>query len=341
MDDNQVALFRRDLDSERRQYLGLTPEEQQNAAGLLYAPKNRLEAGLNLFGRFLGSGGPFAGEASTAETAPQILMLATRDAAVMTAIDAGVSSGVQRLGGSPDDAQLAGSIAAGAYGVASGMRSVRRPSVSSSARRSKPMSGADTQGGGDAQPYNDFSSPVPENLRDPDQSSDGPKGTEPSSPKIKGQPRETPNDADMPDGSPGTGKSQSYNNFSDPVSITSTRGGSADSDNVEYEPGTFSISDWEGYPYERRPSQPVRLREGAELKAATKAKKNANYKLRQKLRIVGDKTVEVHEITPIKFGGHPTDIDNKVVIPAQKHAEISKWFNSLQRDIEGRGYHDR
>jgi Pretoxin HINT domain len=36
---------------------------------------------------------------------------------------------------------------------------------------------------------------------------------------------------------------------------------------------------------------------------------------------------EIHEICPVKFGGSPTDPNNKVFLPKGDHGKITAWFN--------------
>lgn len=46
--------------------------------------------------------------------------------------------------------------------------------------------------------------------------------------------------------------------------------------------------------------------------------------------------VEIHEIHPVKFGGSPTDLSNKIVVPTDVHRQqLTPWWNRLQRDLGG------
>jgi filamentous hemagglutinin len=100
--------------------------------------------------------------------------------------------------------------------------------------------------------------------------------------------------------------------------------------------GSFSISDWTGYPeYLPKPEGPFRLLEGPEYDAARDAANAANNALRAENP--GLKGWEVHEIQPVKFGGSPTAIDNKIPLPPSVHrGEVTPWWNQLQQNIEGR-----
>jgi hypothetical protein len=91
--------------------------------------------------------------------------------------------------------------------------------------------------------------------------------------------------------------------------------------------GTFSIRDWTGYPNGvRRPNGPFRLLEGAEYEAARKAANEANAALRRgdPLKYAGK---QIHEIQPIKFGGSPTDLANKIALTPMQHAQFTTWWN--------------
>jgi hypothetical protein len=98
--------------------------------------------------------------------------------------------------------------------------------------------------------------------------------------------------------------------------------------------GSFSISDWNGYPdYLPMPEGPFRLLKGEEYEAARSAADAANRALRAENP--GLQGWEIHEIQPVKFGGSPTAIDNKFPLPPSVHrGEVTPWWNQLQRDIE-------
>ena len=99
--------------------------------------------------------------------------------------------------------------------------------------------------------------------------------------------------------------------------------------------GEFSISDWSGYPAGiPRPEGPLRLIEGAEYDAARKAANQANRHIRRSNDLIG-KPVDVHEIKPVKFGGSPTDLDNKLIIDRDLHRqEVTPWWNEFQDYLE-------
>jgi hypothetical protein len=95
--------------------------------------------------------------------------------------------------------------------------------------------------------------------------------------------------------------------------------------------GDFSIFDWTGYPEGPKPTGPFRVAEGPEYRAALKAKNAANNAAhRANLSLKG---LEIHEINPVKFGGSPTDVANKVALPKEIHVDFTKWWAQLLRDL--------
>jgi hypothetical protein len=45
--------------------------------------------------------------------------------------------------------------------------------------------------------------------------------------------------------------------------------------------------------------------------------------------------MQIHEIQPVKWGGSPTDIENKIATPEDLHYEATAWWGALQRSMEG------
>jgi len=99
-------------------------------------------------------------------------------------------------------------------------------------------------------------------------------------------------------------------------------------------PGSFSITDWTAYPAAivSRPLGPFRIVQGAEYVGARNATDAANEAFRKKRGLVGQ-PVDVHERHPVKFGGSPTDPENKVVLPRDDHKQVTKWWNKLKKDL--------
>ncbi|GMV82587.1 MAG: hypothetical protein AMXMBFR7_37710 [Planctomycetota bacterium] len=100
--------------------------------------------------------------------------------------------------------------------------------------------------------------------------------------------------------------------------------------------GAFSITElgWQGYPsYLPRPQGPFKLLQGAEYEAARDSANAANASLRAENP--GLRGWEVHEIQPVKWGGSPTDIGNKMPLPPYYHrSEVTPWWNNIQKEIE-------
>ena len=43
---------------------------------------------------------------------------------------------------------------------------------------------------------------------------------------------------------------------------------------------------------------------------------------------------QIHEVHPVKFGGSPTDPVNKVPLSPREHAQYTRFWNQLQRDLQ-------
>jgi len=95
--------------------------------------------------------------------------------------------------------------------------------------------------------------------------------------------------------------------------------------------GEFSIIDWKGYPNRPKPDGPFRMLEGGEYQAARKAANSANRKLHRSDPSLKGK--QLHEVKPVKFGGSPTNPSNKAALSPKQHAEYTKYWNRLQRDL--------
>jgi len=99
--------------------------------------------------------------------------------------------------------------------------------------------------------------------------------------------------------------------------------------------GSFSVTDWGNLPENLRPTGPLNLLPTGsdELIAAQRAKALANDTLRNNLDLTGV-PMDIHEIQPVKFGGSPTDLGNKTLLPRDFHQQVvTPFWNQLQRDI--------
>jgi hypothetical protein len=86
-----------------------------------------------------------------------------------------------------------------------------------------------------------------------------------------------------------------------------------------FEEGAFSIIDWSGYPTGMaRPTGPMRIISGSEYKLARETATAANREIIQNFGLEGS-GYHIHELQPVKFGGSPTDVANKVFIPWEEH----------------------
>jgi filamentous hemagglutinin len=103
-----------------------------------------------------------------------------------------------------------------------------------------------------------------------------------------------------------------------------------------FEEGAFSITEagWAGYPGQVRPppGTTFRLLQGAEYDTARKAASSINDAMRAVNR-TAYKGTQIHEIHPVKFGGSPVDLTNKMVTPTPLHYQYTNWWNQLQRDL--------
>lgn len=101
--------------------------------------------------------------------------------------------------------------------------------------------------------------------------------------------------------------------------------------------GSFSITElgWQGYPKGiPRPRGPFRLLQGAEYAAARAAANDANKILSKELGLTG-KSVDIHELTPVKFGGSPTKIANKIFIERTLHQSVvTPFWNKIMRGAQ-------
>ncbi len=95
----------------------------------------------------------------------------------------------------------------------------------------------------------------------------------------------------------------------------------------------FDINDWSGYPKGPKPNGPFRLVEGEEYDRARADANAANHQLHLDNPSLQGK--EIHEIKPVKFGGSPTDIDNKMALTHKQHQEYTTWWNRKQAELTG------
>jgi RHS repeat-associated protein len=105
--------------------------------------------------------------------------------------------------------------------------------------------------------------------------------------------------------------------------------------NATYSNGEFSILNWEGYPSNvPKPKGPFKIITGEMYEAARITANKANAKLRKDLNL-SNTGVDIHEIIPVKFGGSPTNIQNKVFIQnTPTHKQLNKFWRNIQNDVQ-------
>lgn len=95
--------------------------------------------------------------------------------------------------------------------------------------------------------------------------------------------------------------------------------------------GYFQIIDWTVYPEGERPSGPFIILEGEEYNAARDEANSTNAQLhRQNPSLKG---LQIHEVHPVKFGGSPTELSNKLFLTPKEHAKFTVWWNRLLREM--------
>lgn len=89
---------------------------------------------------------------------------------------------------------------------------------------------------------------------------------------------------------------------------------------------------WDGYPDGPKPNPPFHLLEGKELENNRKLANYTNHKLH--MNNPDFDGMQIHEIKPVKFGGSPTDIQNKLVVTEEDHQAYTRFWNKEQARIE-------
>lgn len=98
--------------------------------------------------------------------------------------------------------------------------------------------------------------------------------------------------------------------------------------------GSFSVFNWKGYPEGGiKPTGPFRLLEGAEYTSARNLANSTNAAIRRANPEMF-KGLQIHEIHPVKFGGSPTDLSNKIFLTPSQHAQYTNFWNALMRSTK-------
>lgn len=101
---------------------------------------------------------------------------------------------------------------------------------------------------------------------------------------------------------------------------------------------TFQITDWSDYPDDYVPmpnqNQTFVMLEGQDYNSARDQANKVNAATRRSDSYYSDNNLEIHEVVPVKFGGSPTDPNNKVAIQAQAHrGYVTPWWNKIKKDV--------
>jgi hypothetical protein len=110
---------------------------------------------------------------------------------------------------------------------------------------------------------------------------------------------------------------------------------------IKYPEGSFSVSDWTGYPEGMpRPNGPLQVLSGEEYTAARTLANETNAEIRAASGLEGS-DLQIHEIQPVKFGGSPTDMSNKMLLPMAEHVGPEgvhpQFWNPLLQWVTGGG----
>ena len=97
---------------------------------------------------------------------------------------------------------------------------------------------------------------------------------------------------------------------------------------------SFYINNWEGYPDAPRPKGPFRVLESDEYTNARKLANKTNRNLhKQNPELDG---LQIHEMHPVKFGGSPTNIDNKIALTSKEYAKYTIFWNRKLKELKGK-----
>ncbi|PUZ19296.1 hypothetical protein DCM91_20740 [Chitinophaga costaii] len=101
--------------------------------------------------------------------------------------------------------------------------------------------------------------------------------------------------------------------------------------------GSFSVFNWKGYPAGGiKPTRPFRLLEGAEYTSARNLANSTNAAMRRANPEMF-KGLQIHEIQPVKFGGSPTGLSNKIFLTPSQHAQYNTKMDDAENPADARG----
>jgi RHS repeat-associated protein len=97
--------------------------------------------------------------------------------------------------------------------------------------------------------------------------------------------------------------------------------------------GSYDIKDWSDYPDGvPKPEGPLRLRTGQEYHDSRNVADRVNQAIHR--TNPGTKGKQIHEIQPVKHGGSPRQLENKIALSPAQHARFTTWWNNVQRHVE-------
>lgn len=115
--------------------------------------------------------------------------------------------------------------------------------------------------------------------------------------------------------------------------LLSSSEGTAAKTSTSFAEGSFSVFNWKGYPAGGiKPTGTFRSLEGAEYTTARNLANKTNAALHKANPQL--KGVQIHEIHPVKFGGSPTDMSNKIFLTPSQHSQYTNFWNSLMRSTK-------
>ena len=108
---------------------------------------------------------------------------------------------------------------------------------------------------------------------------------------------------------------------------------------VDKDKGTFIIKDWSDYPDDYVPvpdkNKIWTFLEGDDYTGARDAANTFNRNMRFSDPYYSNNGLEIHEIEPVKMGGSPTDLNNKVAIQSQAHRRyVTPWWNKIRNEVK-------
>ncbi|MBU3174271.1 hypothetical protein [Clostridium estertheticum] len=48
------------------------------------------------------------------------------------------------------------------------------------------------------------------------------------------------------------------------------------------------------------------------------------------------KGMQIHGVHPVKFGGSPTEVSNKIPLTPKEHAQYTTWWNRLLKELKNK-----